>query len=114
VCGKTFTFLPPFSLPYSHYSLIAVARRFGATLWKVVAGKLWRPLSKIPSGWQSPPLRRWFRVLDFSQPRFSFLRPTTHAVAQALEAGKLLHLGSLRLCRQTIFACLHRSWPLRL
>jgi hypothetical protein len=23
LCGKTFTFLPPFSLPYSHYSLIA-------------------------------------------------------------------------------------------
>ena len=23
LCGKTFTFLPPFSLPYCHYSLIA-------------------------------------------------------------------------------------------
>jgi hypothetical protein len=23
LCGKTFTFLPPFSPPYSHYSLIA-------------------------------------------------------------------------------------------
>jgi integrase len=23
LCGKTFTFLPPFSPPYTHYSLIA-------------------------------------------------------------------------------------------
>jgi len=23
LCGKTFTFLPPFSSPYGHYSLIA-------------------------------------------------------------------------------------------
>ncbi len=25
-CGKTFTFLPPFSLPYCHYSQFPVAR----------------------------------------------------------------------------------------
>ena len=35
-CGKTFTFLPPFSPPYCHYSLIArsqALRRFFGMLW---------------------------------------------------------------------------------
>jgi hypothetical protein len=31
------------------------------------------------------------------------LRSTIHVVCQALDAGKLLHLGGLRLCWRTLF-----------
>jgi hypothetical protein len=41
-------------------------------------------------------LRRWFRSLDSSRPRFSLLRRTIHAVSQWLQGG-ILHHGSLPL-----------------
>ncbi|MGH9632775.1 MAG: DUF6431 domain-containing protein [Bryobacteraceae bacterium] len=115
LCGKTFTFLPPFSPPYCHYSLIA---RSQALQRYFVEGCGWEaaaPAVNDPQRVADPStLRRWFRSLDSSQPPFSFLRTTMHAVSQALGGGKLLHHGYLRLCWQTLFACLNRFWPLRL
>lgn len=62
------------------------------------------PALKDPQRVTDPPtLRRWLRSLDSSRPPYSFLRPTMDAVTQALDAGKLLHLGCVRLCWQTLF-----------
>lgn len=59
-------------------------------------------------------LRRWFRGLDSSQPSFSFLRPTVRAVSEALDAGRRLCDGRLRLNWWSLFPYLNRFWPLRL
>jgi len=115
LCGKTFTFLPLFSPPYSHYSLIArsqaLRRRFAESCsWEAAA-----PSLKDPDRVTDPStLRRWFRSLDSSQPPFSFLRRTVQAVSQWLQSGGILHHGSLLLRWQTLFPFLQQYWPLRL
>ena len=38
-CGKTFTFLPPFSPPYGHYSSSLAARRYSATPGRPLLGR---------------------------------------------------------------------------
>jgi len=67
-CGKTITFLPPFSLPYTHYSLIArsqaLQRYFvdGCSLEQAV------PLMKDPDRLPDvSTLRRWFCSLDSAE-----------------------------------------------
>ena len=115
LCRRTFTFLPPFSPPYSHYSLIA---RSQALQRYFLEGRTWEasaPTVKDPQRVADPStLRRWFRSLDCSRPAFSFLRPTLHALSRALESGKTLNHGSLRLCWRSLFPCLYQLWPLRL
>ncbi len=114
-CGKTFTFLPPFSPPYCHYSLIA---RSQALRRRFVEGCSWEaaaPSLQDPDRVADPStLRRWFRSLDSSRPPFSFLRRTVRAVSQWLEGGGTLHHGSLPLCGRTLFPFLQQHWPLRL
>jgi hypothetical protein len=114
LCGKTFTFLPPFSLPYSHYSLIA---RSQALQRYFVEGSGWEasaPAVKDPQRVADPAtLRRWFQGLDCSRPAFSFLRPVMHAVGRTLQAGESLGRGMQGGWR-TLFPCLNRLWPLRL
>lgn len=115
LCGKTFTFLPPFSLPYCHYSLIARSQALRKYFvehcsWEAAAPTVKDP-ERVADG---STLRRWFRSLDCSQPPFSFLRPAIHAVSVALHGGKRLCQGPLPLSWQTAFACLNRFWPLRL
>ena len=60
LCGKTFTFLPPFSLPYSHYSLIARSQ----ALWRYfVEGCGWEtaaPTVKDPQRVADPSTMRRF------------------------------------------------------
>jgi len=115
LCGKTFTFLPPFSLPYSHYSLIARSQALHRYFVERCGWEAAAPTLKDPQRVTDPStLRRWFRSLDSSRPPFSFLRPAMHVVMQALGANRLLTLGGLRLCRQTLFPCFDRCWPLRL
>ena len=115
LCGQTFTFLPPFSPPYSHYSLIArsqALRRYfvDGCSWEAAA-----PLFKDPHRVaDASTLRRWFRSLDSSRPPFSFLRRTMHAISQWLSGREVLCHGSLPLCWQTLFPFLARFWPLRL
>jgi len=114
-CHKTFTFLPRFSPPYTHYSLIArsqALRRYFVEhrSWEAAA-----PLVKDPDRVAAPAtLRRWFRSLDDSQPPFSFLRRTMHALTQWLRGGEVLLHGSLPLGWPTVFPFLERFWPLRL
>jgi hypothetical protein len=59
-------------------------------------------------------LRRWFHSLDSSQPTFSFLRRTMHAISQGLSKRETLVYHSVRLYWPTAFPFLARFWPLRL
>lgn len=115
LCQKTFTFLPPFSLPYSHYSLIA---RSQALRRYFVEGCSWEaaaPAVKDPDRVADPStLRRWFRSLDSSQPPFSFLRQTMLAIRSWLLSTEILMQASQPLCWHTVFPFLRRFWPLRL
>jgi hypothetical protein len=115
LCGKTFTFLPPFSPPYCHYSLIA---RSQALRRYFVEGCSWEasaPTVRDPQRVADPStLRRWFRSLDCSRPAFSFLRSTMQAVSQSLQPGKSWTHGSMRLGWRTLFSYLNQFWPMRL
>jgi len=76
-CGKTFTFLPCFSFPYTQYSLLtrcqALRRRFVEHCsWEEATSTLKDP-NRVPD---SSTLRRWSSGLDRSQPALSFLRQT--------------------------------------
>jgi len=115
LCGRTFTFLPPFSPPYTHYSLIARSQALRRYFVERCSWEAAAPETKDPRRVTDPStLRRWFRSLDSSQPPFSFLRSTMQALCRALDGGKLLQLGGLRLCWRTLFPCFGRCWPLRL
>jgi hypothetical protein len=115
LCGKTFTFLPPFSPPYCHYSLIA---RSQAVRRYFVEGCGWEtasPTVKDPDRVADPStLRRWFRSLDSSQPPFLYLRGIMLPMNAWLGRTEILLHDSLPLRWQTIFPFLARFWPLRL
>ena len=114
-CGKTFTFLPPFSPPYCHYSLIARSQALRRYFVDCCGWEASAPMVKDPNRLaDASTLRRWFRVLDSSRPSFSFLRPTMRAVSEALDAGRHLCDGCLRLNCRSLFPYLDRFWPLRL
>jgi hypothetical protein len=115
LCGKTFTFLPPFSPPYGRYSLIARSQALRHYFLEDHSWEAAAPKVKDPDRVADPStLRRWFRSLDSSQPAFSFLRRTMHAISQWLSGREPLVYSSLRLCWPTVFPCLERYWPLRL
>ena len=115
LCGKTFTFLPPFSLPYTHYSLIARSQSLQRYFLNGCSYETAAPVVKDPNRVADPStLRRWFRHLDSSRPPFSFLRCMVHAVSGWLLAGGPLYHASLPLGWQTLFPFLQRYWPLRL
>lgn len=115
LCELTFTFLPAFSLPYTHYSLVTrsevLRRRFVEHCsWESAAPPLKDP-DRLPD---SSTLRRWCRSLDSSCPAFSSLRRTLETVEQWLERGEQLECGPMRLSWRTIFPFLQVFWPLRL
>jgi hypothetical protein len=114
-CGKTITFLPPFSLPYSHYSLIA---RSAALRRYFVEGCSWEaaaPPVKDPNRVAAPSsLRRWFRALDSSRPAFSFLRRTVRAIDQWIRGRQALHHDDGHLSWPIVCPLLHHYWPLRI
>jgi hypothetical protein len=113
-CGKTFTFLPPFSPPYGHYSFIA---RSQALQRHFLEGRCWEdaaPTVKDPDRVADPStLRRWFHSLESSRPPFSFLRDIMHIVNGRLGVAETLWHESLPLRWQTVFPFLMRLWPLR-
>jgi Domain of unknown function (DUF6431) len=114
-CHKTITFLPVFSLPYSHYSLVA---RSEALRRYFVEGCSWEaaaPPVKDPLRIADPAtLRRWFRALDSSRPSFSFLRPLIHAIQEVIPRGPVLRHHDGPLSWPAVFPLLHRFWPLRI
>ena len=88
-CGTTFTFLPVFSLPYTHYSLLArcqaLQRRFAEHCpWEKALPKLKDP-DRLPD---PTTVQRWASGLDFSQPALSFLRQTVTRAAHWLDRGR--------------------------
>jgi hypothetical protein len=114
-CGKTFTFLPPFSLPYTHYSLFARSEALQRHFVDNRSLEDSAPTVKDPNRVADPStLRRWFRSLDNSRPPFSFLRRTMHLVSEWIGGGTVLSHAPLPLNRQTLFPFLARYWPLRL
>jgi hypothetical protein len=115
LCGMTFTFLPPFSPPYCHYSLIA---RSQALRRYFVEGCGWEtaaPTVKDPDRVADPStLRRWFRSLDSSQPPFLHLRQAMQAISASLRRTERLVHDSLPLREHTMYPFLARFWPLRI
>jgi hypothetical protein len=103
-CHQTFTFLPPFSLPYTHYSLIARSQALRRRFLEGCSLEASAPAVKDPQRVADPStLRRWFRSLDSSRLPFSRLRRTIHAVSQWLQGRKILHHGPLPLGWPTLF-----------
>jgi hypothetical protein len=76
-CGKTFTLLPPLSLPYTHYSLLARSQALRRRLEEHCSWEEATPALKDPDRVPDPStLRRWSGDLDRSQPAASFRRQT--------------------------------------
>jgi len=115
LCRLTFTFLPPFSLPYTHYSLIArseaAQRRFQGNSSLENAAPAVNDAARVAD---PSTLRRWFGSLDNSNPPFSFLRRAIGDESQWLAHGRLVQHGSLRLSWPTVVPFLQMLWPLRL
>ena len=110
-CGKTFTFLPPLSLPYTHYSLLArcraLRRRFEEHCsWEEAATPLKDP-NRVPD---PSTLRRWARGLDPAQPPRSFLRQTLTRAAYWLTRDDQADHQAL----SWLIPVVQFLWPLRL
>jgi hypothetical protein len=115
LCGKTFTFLPPFSPPYCHYSLIARSQSLRRYFVEGCGWETAAPTVKDPDRLADPStVRRWFRSLDSSQPPFLYLRQIMLAIGAWLGRAEAPLHDSLPLRCQTIFPYLARFWPLRL
>jgi len=113
VCGRTFTFLPLFSLPYTHYSLPA---RCHALQQRFVEQCSWeKALPKLKDSDRLPDpstVRRWSSGLDGLQWALSFLNLTVIRVAHWLARGHQAvdHAGP----PAWITPALQLLWPLRL
>ena len=142
LCGTTFTFLPVFSLPYCHYSLIARSQAIWEYFVQNCSLDMSVPLMKDPD---RVPARstvwRWFHCLDSSilcdrfmilqpdhksmplaggkaiairhQTPFVFLQKILEAVSQRLACGKILRAGPLSLSWKNLAPFLHILLPLR-
>jgi hypothetical protein len=87
-CGKTFTFLPLFSLPYTHFSLLARCQALSRRIAEHCSWEKASPKLKDPDRLPDPStVRRWLSGLDFSQPALSFLNRTVTCVAHWLARG---------------------------
>jgi hypothetical protein len=111
-CGKTFTLLPSFSLPYTHYSLPA---RVQALHWRLVEGRSWEsaaPTVKDPDRVADPStLRRWFRRLQGAAPPMPALCRTLAAVSQRLSRGEHAGFQACQSTGLTLVPLLHQLWP---
>lgn len=112
-CKTTFTFLPLFSLPYTHFSLLArcqaLWRRFKEKCsWEKALPKL-QDADRVPD---ASTVRRWSRGLDCSEPAVSFVRQTMAYIARWFGRGS--H-SEPQLCPLPWMAsALAVLWPLRL
>jgi uncharacterized protein DUF6431 len=112
-CGKTFTFLPPLSLPYTHYSLLARGQALRRRFEEHRSWEESTPTLKDPDRVPDPStLRRWAHGLEVSQPAASFLRHILARLARWLACGDASNsqAGPLFLLTPS----LQVLWPLRL
>ena len=113
LCGMTFTFLPLFSLPYTHFSLLArcraLWRRFQEHCsWEKVTPQL-KSADRVPDG---STVRRWWKGLDGAQLADSFLRQMMDRIARWLELGK--QDGRKAMPLPWMVSALEVLWSLRL
>ena len=113
VCGRTFTFLPLFSLPYTHYSLPArchaLQRRFAEQYsWEKALPNL-KDSDRLPD---PSTVRRWSSGVDCFQVAVCFLNLTVMRVAHWLARGHQAvdHAGP----PAWVTPALQLLWPLRL
>ena len=112
-CGTTFTFLPLFSLPYTHYSLLARCQALRRRFVEHCSWEESMPTLKDPDRVPDPcTLRRWSSGLDPSQPARSFLRRTLARLAPWLARGSQADPDAGPLSELT--PVLQVLWPLRL
>jgi len=111
-CGTTFTFLPLFSLPYSHYSLLARCQALRRRFLEHCSWEEAMPTLKDPNRLPDPStLRRWAGGLDPFQPARSFLRQTLARLAHWRGRGDQAGPEALPLSGLT--RVLQLLWPLR-
>jgi hypothetical protein len=109
--------LPFFSLPYTHYNLLA---RVQALHQRFVEGRCWEsaaPTLKDPQRVADPStLRRWFRHLPGAAPPLSTLRRILAAVSQRLPGPEIAvrHAWLSSWFALIPFLPLRWPWPLRL
>jgi hypothetical protein len=111
-CGTTFTFLPLFSLPYTHFSLLArcqaLRQRFVEHCsWEKAAPKL-KDADRLPD---ASTVRRWSGGLDGSQLELSFFCQTLTRVVHWLERSN--HAQENIAPPSWITSALQVLWPLR-
>jgi len=115
ICGKTFTLLPSFSLPYTHYSLPA---RVQALHRRLVEGRTWEsaaPTVQDPNRVADPStLHRWFHHLHGAAPPLVSLRRTLAALRQRLVRGEIACHHAWQSTRLALAPVLQQLWPLRL
>ena len=112
-CGKTFTFLPLFSLPYTHFSLFARVQALWLRFkqhcsWESATPKL-KDSDRLPD---ASTVRRWSSDLDCSDPSVSFARQTMSCVARWLQSDHDADATAARF--PWITSSLEILWPLRL
>ena len=112
-CGTTFTFLPVFSLPYTHFSLLArchaLQQRFAEHCsWEKALPKL-KDADRLPD---PSTVRRWSIGVELPQPALSFLSQSVTRVTHWLARGRqvLDQAGPLSWITPDIEVL----WPLRL
>jgi hypothetical protein len=112
-CGKSFTLLPLFSLPYTHYSLLARAQALRRHFMEHRPWEEATPTLKDPNRVPDPStLRRWSDGLDRSQPAPSFWRRTLARLARWLGRDAPADPQAEPLSGLT--PVLQVLWPLRL
>ncbi len=112
-CGKTFTFLPLLSLPYTHYSLLARGQALQRHWVEHCSWEEATPTLQDPDRAPDPStLRRWSNGLDRSQPAASFLRQTFARAARWLGCDDQADPRTGPLSGLT--PVLQVLWPLRL
>jgi hypothetical protein len=112
-CGTTFTFLPLFSLPYTHYSLVARGQTLQRRFVEHCSWEKALPPLKDPDCLPDPStVRRWSSGLDCSQLAPSFLSQTVARIAHWLSRGRQVLDRTGPLSWMT--PALQSLWPLRL
>ena len=105
--------LPPLSLPYTHYSVLARCQALRRRFEEHCSWEEAMPTLKDPNRVPDPSsLRRWSYGMDFSQPARSFLHQTLARVAHWLARRNQAEPGARPLSELT--PVLQVLWPLRL